>query len=252
MPEPAAVALGTIRVRRSRPVSWSTKHQRQSSPGSAERITSWPAVAWWALACRSGEESQQAMWPQTTHIRRCTQAGALAQAVAALARGVRRRPADAPRWRCSQSPSRASAMPLARTRSRSLRRSSRASTPRCRASTSTSSTTSWATLPVSRTSSDPRALGVDHQLAPAGVDVARRLVRARPEPLPRGVVAAQHAVADLVADARAGRPPRACRARRARPARPGAAGWPGPARRRPGRARAPSAAARATAATVPG
>ena len=38
-------------------MSSSTKHQRQSSPGSAERITGWP-VSWkWREACRSGEES---------------------------------------------------------------------------------------------------------------------------------------------------------------------------------------------------
>src|SRR5205085_11250494 len=46
-------------------------HQRQDSPGSAERITSWPDSWKCAVACLSGEESQQATFPQTRHSRRC-------------------------------------------------------------------------------------------------------------------------------------------------------------------------------------
>ena len=61
--------------------------------------------------------------------------------------------------------------------------------------------TSWATLPVVADLHDPVALGVDHQLAPARVEVARGLLVAGAEALPGGVVASQHPVADLLADA---------------------------------------------------
>ncbi len=46
---------------RRQTIAWSTKHQRQSSPGSNERITGWPDAAPCLLACRCGEESQQPM-----------------------------------------------------------------------------------------------------------------------------------------------------------------------------------------------
>ena len=55
------------------PSRLSTKHQRQDSPGSAERITGWPVLSKWAVACARGEESQQPTWPQVRHMRRCTQ-----------------------------------------------------------------------------------------------------------------------------------------------------------------------------------
>ena len=119
--------------------------------------------------------------------------------------------------RCSQSPSRLIALPLGPHALALLGASSRASTPRCRASRAPRRPPRARPCRC-RGSPAPGALGVDHQLAPPGVDVARRLVLAGAEPLPRGVVATQHPVADLLADARAGRPPRARRARPARPA----------------------------------
>jgi hypothetical protein len=55
------------------PISSSTKHQRQASPGCAERITGWPVDAKCLLACWFGDESQQPTWPQLRQVRRCTQ-----------------------------------------------------------------------------------------------------------------------------------------------------------------------------------
>src|SRR5262245_13670532 len=52
----------------------SMKHQLQSSPASAERTIGWPLSALCALACLFGDESQQPIFPQVMHIRRCTQA----------------------------------------------------------------------------------------------------------------------------------------------------------------------------------
>ena len=50
-------------------VVWCTKHQRQSSPGSADCMTGW-VVSWkCAVACCPSEESQQATLPQSRHWR---------------------------------------------------------------------------------------------------------------------------------------------------------------------------------------
>ena len=50
----------------------SMKHQLHSSPGSAERTMGWLASRACRLACRLGEESQQPIFAQVMHIRRCS------------------------------------------------------------------------------------------------------------------------------------------------------------------------------------
>jgi hypothetical protein len=56
----------------------STKHQIQRSPGSMERIsgcfTAWKCL----VACLFFEESQQPIWPQIRHKRKCSQRSPIA------------------------------------------------------------------------------------------------------------------------------------------------------------------------------
>ena len=63
-PSSATTGESAVAPERAQPVRWCTKHQRQSSPASADCMTGWVVSRKCAVACRRGEESQQATWPQ--------------------------------------------------------------------------------------------------------------------------------------------------------------------------------------------
>jgi hypothetical protein len=70
--EPQLLGVADKVARAEKPTS-SRKHQLHSSPGSAERTIGWPT----SRACPArvpvrGRESQQPIFPQVMHIRRCT------------------------------------------------------------------------------------------------------------------------------------------------------------------------------------
>ena len=146
----------------------------------------------------SGEESQQPTWPQVRHIRRCTQALPSATQ-SSHCPSVRGSTGGRTSLRWSQSPTSGAGMPVPPASVRARPGSSRASTPRCRASRA----------PARRPRGRPcrccgspghAPFGVDHQLAAPGVDLARRLLDARADPLPGRVVASPDPVTDRVAD----------------------------------------------------
>ena len=67
----------------------SRKHQDHSSPGSSERMSGWPLLRACALAWRLGESSQQATFPHSRQIRRCSHGSPVAQAILAARDGLR-------------------------------------------------------------------------------------------------------------------------------------------------------------------
>ena len=173
----------------SQPSCSSTKHQRHASPGSKLRITGCPVSSKCPVACRSGEESQQPTWPQVRHSRRCTQRGAVAQALLAAVRA------------CSAARRRgAVAQVLAELRpvgcGRSARGRPRAALSSSRSSSDSSRSSALSTSRSTSSSARARVAGVQHHLRARPehlqpqppVGLARRLAaccRGRAAPTPR-------------------------------------------------------------------
>ena len=136
-------------------VRWCTKHQRQSSPGSADCMTGCAVSRKCAVACRCGEESQQPTWPQLEARAQVHPGRALARRSPRTRRACpARRRRVRPRSRRSLAHRRGAAVSAARDRS-SLSTAVSSIDSSTSSIASTSPTTSCATCPPLRGSPAP-------------------------------------------------------------------------------------------------